>query len=147
MSLGEVMGEKVDKQNVFGQAKVGDAYTYNHCVTMNDIERFADISGDKNPVHLDKEFAKKSIFKERIAHGTMLVSYFSRIFGTVFPGPGCVYISQSVKYLRAIKVNAKVCCVVSIKEIKKRKKTIVFDTSCFEGEIKVISGEAELYIP
>ena len=77
---------------------IGMSASYEQTVTDADIKNFAGISGDKNPVHMSDEYAEKSKFKKRIAHGLMSASYFSALFGTKLPGEGCVYVSQNLKF-------------------------------------------------
>ncbi len=77
------------------EIKVGMAVSYSQAVTDADIKAFAGISGDNNPVHMDQEYASESQFGNRIAHGLMSASYFSALFGTKLPGPGCVYVEQN----------------------------------------------------
>ena len=78
---------------------VGMQSTMEKVVTLEDIKKFADVSGDFNPVHLDEEFAKKTIFKNRIAHGFLTASFISTIIATELPGPGSIYLKQSLQHL------------------------------------------------
>ena len=82
--------------------KLGDTATYSQTITDADIKSFAGISGDNNPVHMSDEYAEESRFKKRIAHGLISASFFSALFGTKLPGPGCVYVNQSLKFLRPV---------------------------------------------
>ena len=80
------------------EIQIGMNVSYSKTITDSDIKAFALTSGDSNPIHLDEEYAEKSRFKKRIAHGMMTASYFSALFGTKIPGEGCVYTSQSLKF-------------------------------------------------
>ena len=77
--------------------KIDDEYSKNFKITIDMIEKFAMVSGDKNPIHLDEEYAQNSIFKKRIAHGLLVGSFISTIIGNYFPGKGTIYLSQSLK--------------------------------------------------
>lgn len=138
------MIESVDK---IDQLEIGMTATYSQTITDADIKSFAGISGDNNPVHMNDEYAKESKFERRIAHGLLSASFFSALFGTKLPGPGCVYVSQNLKFLRPVYLNDTVNALVTIKVIDKEKRRIFFDTVCLVKGKKVISGEAEIYLP
>lgn len=127
--------------------KVGMSASYSQTITDADIKQFAGLSGDRNPVHLDEEYASKSMFKKRIAHGMISSSFFSALFGTQLPGEGCVYVSQSVKFRKPIYINDTVTATVVINSIDAIKRRVYFDTYCMVGKQKVITGQAEIYIP
>ena len=86
---------------------VGMQSTMEKIITLEDIKKFADVSGDFNPVHLEEEFAKKTIFKGRIAHGFLTASFISTIIATELPGPGSIYLKQSLKFLAPVYINEK----------------------------------------
>lgn len=125
---------------------LGMSFSYSQTVTDADIKAFAGVSGDRNPVHMDEEYAGNSRFK-RIAHGLMSASYFSAIFGTKFPGPGCVYVSQSLNFLRPVYMDDTVNAIATVKAVDFNKRRVFFDTVCKVKSKKVIVGEAEIYIP
>jgi len=80
------------------ELEVGMTASFSKTVTEADITLFAGVSGDTNPVHLDKEFAEQTMFKERIAHGMLSASFLSTVFGTKLPGPGAIYMNQSLNF-------------------------------------------------
>ncbi|WP_434527761.1 MaoC family dehydratase [Vibrio sp. K4] len=127
--------------------QVGMSASYSQTISEADIKQFAGFSGDRNPVHLDEEYAQASRFKQRIAHGMISSSFFSAIFGTKLPGEGCVYVSQSLKFRKPVYIDDTVTAKVVIKRIEKDKRRVFFDTYCKVGRQKVITGEAEIYIP
>jgi 3-hydroxybutyryl-CoA dehydratase len=137
----------IDNVDKFYTLKIGMTATYSQTITDGDIKSFAEISGDNNPVHLNGEFAAESQFGRRIAHGLLSASFFSRLFGTKLPGPGCVYVSQDLKFLRPVFLNDSITASVTITGIDKEKRRIFFDTVCLVKSKKVISGQAELYLP
>ena len=138
------MIDPVDKIDLL---EVGMMASYSQTITDADIKSFAGISGDNNPVHMSDEFAKESRFGRRIAHGLLSASFFSAIFGTKLPGTGCVYVSQNIKFLRPVHLNDTVNASVTIKSIDRESRRIFFDTLCVVNGKKVISGDAEIYLP
>ncbi|MFB0881159.1 MaoC family dehydratase [Escherichia coli] len=127
--------------------KLGDTATYTQTITDADIKSFAGISGDNNPVHMSDEYAEGSRFKKRIAHGLISAGFFSALFGTKLPGPGCVYVNQSLKFLRPVYINDTVTARVVLTDIDVVKRRLFFDTICEVNRKKVITGKAEIYLP
>ncbi len=127
--------------------EVGMSASYSQTISEADIKQFAGFSGDRNPVHLDEEYAQASRFKQRIAHGMISSSFFSALFGTKLPGEGCVYVSQSLKFRKPVYIDDTVTATVVIERIEKDKRRVFFNTYCKVGRQKVITGEAEIYIP
>lgn len=125
----------------------GMSASYSQTITDADIKSFAGLSGDHNPVHVDREYAENSRFKKRIAHGLMSAGFFSAIFGTKFPGPGCVYVSQNLSFLRPVYIDDTVTANVTVSSVDIKKRRVFFDTTCIVKGKKVISGTAEIYIP
>lgn len=127
--------------------KVGMCASYSQTITDADIKNYAGISGDRNPVHLDTEYAEKSMFKKRIAHGMISSGFFSALFGTQLPGEGCVYVSQSLKFRKPVYIDDTVVATIMVERIEKEKRRVYFNTYCKVGKQKVITGQAEIYIP
>ena len=125
---------------------VGMESTTEKTVTIEDIKKFAEVSGDFNPVHLDEEFAKKTIFKGRIAHGFLTASFISTIIATELPGPGSIYLKQSLKFLAPVYIDEKILVKVRIIEINIEKSKVKLITECFKNETLVLTGEAEILI-
>ncbi len=134
-------------EDVLAKLEIGMKESYSQTITDTDIKIFSGVSGDKNPVHMNDEYAEKSRYKKRIAHGLMSASYFSAIFGTKLPGPGCVYVSQSLKFTRPVYIGDTVTATVVIKSIDLKTRKILFDTTCSVKGHAVIKGEAEIYLP
>ena len=126
--------------------ELGMESVYAKTVTDSDITVFAGVSGDTNPVHLDDAFASQTLFGERIAHGMLSASFISTVFGTQMPGPGCVYLSQSLRFKAPVKIGDRVEAKVCIKEILADKRRVIFDTTCTVGEKVVLEGEAALMV-
>lgn len=126
---------------------IGMSASYSQTITDTDIKAFAGISGDRNPVHLDEKYAESSRFKKRIAHGMISAGFFSALFGTKIPGEGCVYVSQNLKFRKPVYIGDTVVATIEVKSIDISKRRVFFDTYCKVGKSKVITGEAEIYIP
>lgn len=133
--------------DIIDDFEVGMIETYSQTITDADIKAFAGISGDKNPVHMSDDFASGTKFKKRIAHGLMSASFFSALFGMRLPGPGCVYLSQNLKFLKPVYIDDTVNVKVTLIKLNKRSRRFTFETSCYvDGEV-VITGEAEIFLP
>jgi len=127
--------------------KVGMEVSYSQTISDADVKAFSGISGDKNPVHMDDEYASKSRYKKRIAHGLLSASFFSSLFGTKIPGEGCVYVAQSLKFKRAVYLGDTVTASVIVSSIDLEKRRVFFRTVCKVKNKIVIDGEAELFVP
>ncbi len=116
-------------------------------VSEADIVAYAALSGDYNPVHLDPEYASRTIFKERIAHGILAAGYISALFGMKLPGPGSIYISQTLSFRAPVKIDDKVESKVTLIELIPEKKRARFDCTCTVNGKPVLTGEAVLMVP
>lgn len=131
----------------FEQLSVGMTAAVGRTVSEADILMFAGVSGDTNPVHLDGEFGAATMFGARIAHGMLSASYISTVFGTKLPGPGCIYLSQSLKFKAPVKIGDTVVARVTVKELMPEKRRATFDTICtVQGKV-VLDGQAEILVP
>ena len=128
------------------ELQIGQSDTYERIVTEKDIEDFAKISGDNNPVHLDEDFAKTTIFKGRIAHGMLAASFISTTVGTKLPGYGAIYISQNLKFKGPVRIGDKVITTATIEGINAEKKRVTMSTKCAVGDKIVVEGQAELML-
>ncbi|HAS8474755.1 TPA: MaoC family dehydratase [Vibrio vulnificus] len=131
----------------FEQIQIGMSVSYSQTITDADVKQFAGISGDHNPVHVDDVFAENSRYKKRIAHGLISGSFFSALFGTKLPGPGCVYVSQSFNFKRPVYLGDTVTAIATVTDIDTVKRRVFFDTVCKVRKKTVIDGVAELYVP
>ncbi|MGQ9825435.1 MAG: MaoC family dehydratase [Desulfotomaculales bacterium] len=117
-------------------------------MTGEDIEKFAAVTGDKNPVHLDEEYAKASFFGRRIAHGMLTAGLISSLLGNVLPGPGTIYLRQELKFLAPVYPGDTIEAGVEVLEKNDAKKTLRLKTSCCNQEGKaVLEGEAYVMLP
>ena len=126
---------------------VGQSATYQKTVTDADITLFAGVSGDTNPVHLSDEFANATMFKGRIAHGMLSASYISTVIGTKLPGPGCIYMSQSLRFTAPGRPGDTVTTTVTVTEINAEKKRVSLDCVCSVAGKPVLTGDAMVMIP
>ena len=131
----------------FEDLELGMSASVSRTVSEADILMFAGVSGDTNPVHLDLEFAASTMFGGRIAHGMLSAGLISAVFGTRLPGPGSIYLSQTLKFKAPVKIGDTVVARVTVKELKTEKRRAVFSTVCSVGSTVVLEGEAELLIP
>lgn len=129
------------------EIKIGMEASCSKIISDDDVIGFANISGDKNPVHLDDEYASKSRYKKRIAHGLISAGLFSRLFGTELPGNGCVYVSQNLNFRRPVYIGDNVVATVKVVNIDLSKSRIFFETKCAVNGKTVIDGVAEIFIP
>ena len=127
--------------------EVGMKAHYSQTITDSDIKSFAGISGDRNPAHINEEYAVRSRFKKRIAHGLMTASYFSALFGTKIPGEGCVYVSQTLNFKRPVYIDDTVVAEVEVISVNLKNKRVFFKTTCKVKNKIVTTGEAEIYVP
>lgn len=128
--------------------KAGDIAKYERTVTAEDIEKFAEVTGDTNPLHLDPDYAKKTRFGERIAHGMLSAGYISAALGTQLAPHACVvYLNQSIRFLRPVKIGDTIRTIAEVKEIDAEKGTLTLQTDCFNqnGEA-VVKGEAVILL-
>ena len=131
----------------FEELSIGQSAVFGKTVTEADIAAFAGVSGDTNPVHLNEEYAKNTMFKGRIAHGMLSASFISTVFGTKLPGPGCIYVSQSLKFKAPVKIGDTVIARVEVTGLNPDKKFATFKTTCSVGDKVVLDGEATLMVP
>jgi 3-hydroxybutyryl-CoA dehydratase len=112
-----------------------------------DIEAFAEVSGDNNPVHLDEDYARTTQFGERIAHGMLSAAYISAILGTRLPGPGAIYLSQSLRFRRPVRIGDLVVARATVTALDEAKGRVTLETVCEVGGKTVMDGEAVVIAP
>ncbi|MGE0027264.1 MAG: MaoC family dehydratase [Thermoleophilia bacterium] len=124
------------------QLAVGDSAQIERTFTQDDIDAFARVSGDDNPAHVDAAWAEASMFGGRVVHGVLTAGLISAVLGTKLPGPGAIYMSQTLKWLAPVKPGEALTATVTVREIVAEKKRIVLDTVVTRGEDVVLTGEA-----
>jgi 3-hydroxybutyryl-CoA dehydratase len=131
----------------FEGLEVGMEASFARTVAEADIIAFAEITGDKNPVHLDVRYAAKTIFKKPIAHGMLTAGYISTVFGTELPGPGAIYVSQTLNFRAPVRKGDRVVAKVRVVELYPIKRRARFECMCSVDGKPVLEGEAVLMVP
>ena len=116
-------------------------------VTERDIELFAEVSTDHNPVHMDEDYAQETRFHGRIAHGMLTASLISAVIGEQLPGHGTVYMMQSLKFMAPVRIGDMVRAEVQVKEINHAKRRVTLECHCAVGDTVVLKGEALVMAP
>jgi 3-hydroxybutyryl-CoA dehydratase len=127
--------------------KVGDSASFSKTVTAADIDLFAQVTGDTNPVHLDEAYAAKTMFKGRIAHGMLSAGFISTVLGTKVPGPGAIYLKQELSFRAPVKIGDTVTATVTVTEVMAEKKRAAFKTVVTVGDTVVVDGAALMLVP
>ncbi len=126
---------------------VGMSASFSKTLTDADIVMFSGVSGDTNPVHLDEEYAKDTIFEGRISHGMLSAGFISAVLGTKLPGPGAIYVSQDLRFKAPVRPGDTVTARVTVVEIIREKRRVVMQTQCTVGTTLVIDGTATVMVP
>jgi len=120
---------------------------YSRTVTEADIVMFAGISGDFNPLHLNREFAEKTHFGSTIAHGMLTASLISTVVGTKLPGPGAIYMSQNLRFTAPVRAGDTVTAVATVTRVDLERRRCALDTVCMVDDTMVVTGDALLLVP
>lgn len=131
----------------FDELSVGQSAEITRTVGAADIEAFAEVSGDDNPVHLDEAYARTTTFEGRIAHGMLSAAYISAVLGTKLPGPGAIYLSQSLRFRRPVKIGDEVTARATVKALDEKRGHVTLETVCLVGGKTVLEGEALVLAP
>lgn len=131
----------------FEELTLGQQATVSRTITETDLRNFSGVSGDTNPMHLNEEFARSTPFGGCIVHGMLTASLISAVIGTKLPGPGCIYMSQTLKFLAPVRVGDTVYATAVVKQLIGEKKRVLLDTKCYVGDMVVIEGEALIKVP
>ncbi len=126
---------------------IGMTAAYEHVVTEQDVVQFADISGDRNPVHLDEDYARTTRFKGRIVHGMLSASFLSTTIASRLPGPGTIYLTQNLSFRAPVRIGDLVEARVTVTEIIRDRARVVLKTVCRVGETVVVDGDALVVVP
>lgn len=132
----------------FEALEIGQTAISSTTITAEMIEKFAQVSGDVNPIHLDEEVAKKSIFGKRIAHGMLISSFISAIIANEMPGEGTIYLGQNLSFKHPVFIGNSIKTEVKITKLRADKNLIYLDTTCYNQDQKVvITGDALVKLP
>lgn len=127
--------------------KLGISASFGKTVSEADIAFFAGFSGDTNPVHINQAFAEQTQFKGRIAHGMLSAGFISTVLGTKLPGPGSIYMSQTLRFKAPVKIGDTVTATCTVTEVIPEKRRAILSTVCKVGDTVVIEGEAMVMVP
>jgi len=133
----------------FEQIKIGDKADFTKTITETDLYLFCGISGDFNPLHVNELYASKSLFKGKIVHGMLVAGLISNVLGMKLPGPGTIYISQTLNFMKPVYIGDTITVIVEVVDKIAEKKHILLQTRCFnQNGTCVIDGIAKvLYDP
>jgi len=144
--MDDVLQRETRRAYALEELSVGMSESYRHTITDADVHTFADVTGDHNPLHLDDAFARNTRFKGRIVHGMLTASYFSTILA-LLPGPGTIYMSQSLFFRAPVRIGDAVEARVTVTQIIPEKRRVILKTQCLVGDTVVCDGEAMVMVP
>ncbi|WP_417259462.1 MaoC family dehydratase [Celeribacter sp.] len=127
--------------------EVGMTRSLRKVVTDRDIELFAEVSTDRNPVHLDDDYARDTIFEGRIAHGMLTAGLISAVIGEQLPGHGTIYLGQTLKFMAPVRPGDTVLAEVTVTDIIHAKRRVSLECRCTVGDTVVLKGEATVLAP
>ncbi len=131
----------------YEELTVGQSHETVHTIGADDIQRFAEVSGDFNPLHMSDEFAATTIFGKRIAHGALTASYISGILGNDLPGPGSIFVGLSMRFKRPVHIGDTVIVRAEVANKEPRGHRVTLKIECIVEGKRVITGEAEVVAP
>lgn len=136
------------KELVIDKLSVNQSETFRKTITETDVNLFASITGDINPIHIDEIYAKSTKFGKRIVHGFLVSSFISTVLGTKLPGAGTIYVSQSLNFIAPVYIGDTVEVKVTVKEIIKEKNKVRLVTEIYnQNKELVVTGEAVVLAP
>ena len=129
------------------ELEIGQSAELTHTVSESDVLKFADASGDHNPLHVDEAYAARTMFRGRIAHGLLPASFVSAVVGTMLPGPGSIYLGQTLSFHRPTRIGDTCVARVEVVGIDRESARVTLRTTCaVDGEL-VLEGEATVRVP
>lgn len=131
----------------FDDLSEGMSAVFSKTITEADLLMFAGVSGDTNPIHLDQDFASRTMFEGRIAHGMLTASLVSTVLGTKLPGPGAIYVTQNLRFLAPVRIGDTVIARAAVADLNTERNRATLTTTCAVGEIKVLDGNAVMMVP
>jgi 3-hydroxybutyryl-CoA dehydratase len=141
------MGNGARLVHYFEDLAVGMEASYVRRVLDEDIHAFARLTGDTNPIHLDDDYAARTMFKGRIVPGSLTAGYISTILGTRLPGPGAIYVSQSLNFRGPVRIGDEVISTARVLELLPAKKRAILTCHCSVAGKTVLEGEALMLVP
>jgi 3-hydroxybutyryl-CoA dehydratase len=129
------------------ELEIGQTASMRKTVTEADIVLFAGVTGDFNPAHIDEEYAQESMFKGRIAHGMMSAGFISAVLAMKLPGPGTIYLGQTLQFKAPVRIGDTVTATVTVTEVNLEKKIVKLDTVCTVAGKPVVKGDCTMMKP
>lgn len=133
--------------NTYEKIQIGDSYSTKRFISAEDIQTFADITGDDNPIHVDEEYAKNSRFGQRVVHGVFLLGLISKVLGRDFPGHGSIAVGISCRFLRPVPVNSEVTVEIQVADKNDERRHIKVRTYIYLDEKMALGGEGTVIPP
>ena len=127
--------------------QIGQSASYSRTVTEADVQQFGAVSGDLNPLHFDEDYAQTTIFRGRIAHGMLSLSYISTVLGTQLPGAGSIFLGATVQFKAPVEFGDTVTATCTVKEIDRQRNRVIFDCACKVGNTVVVECETQVRVP
>lgn len=135
----------MDKGKTIHELEVGQAASFTKTITETDVYNYAGVTGDFNPAHINESFAKNTMFKGRIAHGMLAAGLISTVLGTRLPGPGCIYVSQDLKFTAPVRFGDTITAWAEVEKVNVEKNRVELQTICTNQKDEVVlKGKAEL---
>jgi len=126
---------------------VGEKAEFSKMISQQDVTQFAELTGDKNPLHLDEEYAKGTMFQKPVVHGAMITGLISAVLGMKLPGPGALYASQELRYLKPVFIGDSVTAFAEVKEIITEKNRVIFRTGCTNQNRELVAEGISILLP
>lgn len=126
---------------------VGQSASYTRTVTESDVQKFGEVSGDFNPLHFDETYAKATVFRGRIAHGVLSLSFISTVLGTQLPGAGAIFLGATVRFKSPVRIGDTVTATCTVKEINRPRNRVIFECNCKVGNSIVVECETQVMVP
>lgn len=125
--------------------QVGMTATYSHTVTERDVQLFGEATGDMNPVHFDEAYAKKTVFRGRVAHGALTLGFISAVLGTQLPGAGTIFQGATIAFKAPVRIGDTVTVTATVQAVEGRSATIA--CVCAVGETVVMESDVQVLVP
>ena len=135
------------KRYRFDELSVGMSESYSKTISADDVQLFADLTGDLNPVHLDDAFAATTALRRRVAHGMLTAALISTVLGTKLPGPGCIYLEQQLSFKAPVRIGDTVTARVTVAALNAENRRVTVDTTCTVRDRVVLDGTAVVTVP
>src|SRR3954464_15809070 len=130
----------------YEELSVGQSASSQHTVTERDIQLFGEATGDMNPVHFDEDYARKTLFRGRVAHGVLTLGFMSAVLGNQLPGAGAIFVSSTTRFKGPVRIGDTVHTVCTVKEIRERREVVMACECSVAGKI-VVEAEALVLAP